>query len=314
MCPFSPFLEGPNVYLPSVADPGLPKTGGGSTGDDIPIIDLPGKGEDHDTGVCEYTIQTEDINVAHKSWKDSGSAEWWKKWIHDHGAKKWSDRFFKQVMDTPGGSTYDCTILTSSSCALPESKACSTYIPPQGYYMHFQISNTFDGFKTLWWQTIKESVTQLSSEIKKIVREYGTPPQEENGDFVNMLVGILTSLAGFGAAKPLFTGTMTSFAGVFTAMSAGTNWEEKVSPDTLEKKLEEAYGDMFTEILNSTENFVGNMFGGVNPTGWSDDKMTDFVYEFFRDGDWLSRDITKPFMNHYITQVQSKWACHLLCA
>ncbi|CVL06806.1 uncharacterized protein FMAN_11902 [Fusarium mangiferae] len=100
---------------------------------------------------------------------------------------------------------------------------------------------------------------------------------------------------------------MTSFAGVFAAMSAGTSWEEKVSPDTLGDELEEAYGEIFTQILNSTENFVGNMFGGVPPTGWSENKMTDFIYELFRDGDWLSRSITKPFMDQYISQVQAKW-------
>ncbi|CVL03596.1 related to acetylxylan esterase [Fusarium proliferatum] len=292
---------------PPTTDPGLPKTGGGSVGDDIPIIDLPGKGEDHDTDVCNYTFNTDDISVAHKSWKDSGSADWWNKWIHDKGTKNWSARFFMQVMDTPGGPTYDCTYLTSSSCSLPGDKNCSTYLPPQGFYMHIQIANTFDGFKKVWLQSITESVIQLSSGIKRIVREYGTPPQQENGDFINMLVGILTSLAGFGAAKPLFTGTMTSFAGAFAAMSAGTSWEEKVSPDTLNDKLEDAYGEMFSQILNSTESFVGILFGGVPPKGWSDDKMTDFVYEFFRDGDWLSSSITKPFMDEYISQVQTKW-------
>ncbi|KAF5699585.1 fg-gap repeat domain-containing protein [Fusarium globosum] len=100
---------------------------------------------------------------------------------------------------------------------------------------------------------------------------------------------------------------MTSFAGAFAAMSAGTSWEEKVSPDTLNDKLEDAYGEMFSQILNSTESFVGILFGGVPPKGWSDDKMTDFVYEFFRDGDWLSSSITKPFMDEYISQVQTKW-------
>lgn len=289
----------------------MPKTGGGSVGDEIPIIDLPGKGEDHDTDVCNYTFNTDDISVAHKSWKDSGSADWWNKWIHDKGTKNWSARFFMQVMDTPGGPTYDCTYLTSSSCSLPGDKNCSTYLPPQGFYMHIQIANTFDGFKKVWLQSITESVIQLSSGIKRIVREYGTPPQQENGDFINMLVGILTSLAGFGAAKPLFTGTMTSFAGAFAAMSAGTSWEEKVSPDTLNDKLEDAYGEMFSQILNSTESFVGILFGGVPPKGWSDDKMTDFVYEFFRDGDWLSSSITKPFMDEYISQVQTKWVCRL---
>jgi hypothetical protein len=247
--------------------------------------------------------------VVHKTWKDSGAADWWKKWIHDNGAKDWSDKFFQQVIadGEQGGSTFDCTALSSSNCPGPAAKSCRTYTPPQAFYMHLQIGNLFDGFNAFWMETVEDAIGQLSSGIKAIVSEYGTPPQEENSDFLNMLIGILTSLAGFGAAKPLLTGTMTSFAGIFTAMGAGTSWEETVSPETLNDKLEIAYGNMFNNVMNSTKGFVGHIFGGVPPKGWSDDKMTEYVYDFFKDADWLSKDITKPAMKTYIEQVHSKW-------
>ncbi|KAF5982347.1 acetylxylan esterase [Fusarium bulbicola] len=265
---------------PPTTDPGLPKTGGGSVGDDIPIIDLPGKGEDHSGEICGYKYQTNSTDVMHKTWKDSGSADWWDKWIHTNGAEAWSDHFFMQVMNQPGGSTFDCNKLSSDSCGLPAGKNCSDYIPPQGFYMHFQIANLFNAFKTLWMDSIENSIVQLSTGIKEIVKEYGTPPHQDNGDFLNMLVGILTSLAGFGAEKALFTGDMTSFAGIFASMSAGSSWETTVSPETLNEDLEMAYGDMFRKVVNSTHTW---------------------------DGDWLSKDITSPAIDHYLEQVRKKW-------
>ncbi|KAG7409901.1 Multidomain esterase [Fusarium oxysporum f. sp. rapae] len=292
---------------PPTTDPGLPKTGGGSVGDDIPIIDLPGKGEDHSGEVCGYTYQTSSTDVMHKTWKESGSADWWDKWIHKNGAEAWSDHFFMQVMNQPGGSTFDCNKLSSDSCGLPEGKNCSDYIPPQGFYMHFQIANLFNAFRSLWMDSVENAIEQLSSGIKTIVQEYGTPPHQDNGDFLNMLVGILTSLAGFGAEKALFTGTMTSFAGIFASMSAGSSWETTVSPETLNEELEMAYGDMFRKVMNSTKTFVPFIFNGSLPKGWNDKQMTEYVYDFFKDGDWLSKDITSPAIDHYLEQVRKKW-------
>ncbi|KAF4968093.1 hypothetical protein FSARC_4454 [Fusarium sarcochroum] len=301
---------------PATTDPGLPKTGGGSVGDDIPDIDLPGKGVEDDPDVsriCGYNFSSTDIDVIHKSWKDSGASDWWKKWIEDTGAEGWSNKFFQQVIadGTQGGSTYDCINFGPDKCPGPEGNACKTYSPPEAFYMHIQMANFFDVFVTIWMETLEHAIVQLSSGIKKIVADYGTPPKEENGDFLNMLVGILTSLAGFGAAKPLFAGTTTAMAGIFASMSAGAGWQETVSPDGLNDKLEIAYGEMFQKVMNQTENFVEHIFRGKllwTCTGGGCPTVTrDWVYSFFKDGDWLSSGITTPAVEQYISQVQKKW-------
>ncbi|KAM0549173.1 hypothetical protein ACHAPJ_009482 [Fusarium lateritium] len=301
---------------PATTDPGLPKTGGGSVGDDIPDVDLPGKGVDNGqdpSKICGYDFDSKDIDMVHKTWKDSGAADWWDKWIYKTGADDWSNKFFEQVManGTQKGSTFDCTDFTLGNCPGPEGKECITYTPPESFYMHIQMGNLFDAFEKLWMSTVEHAVEQLSSGIKTIVADYGTPPEEENGDFLNMLVGILTSLAGFGAAKPLIAGTTTALAGIFAAMSAGSSWDETVSPDTLNDKLEMAYGEIFKKVMKKSQDFVEHLFrgellwtcnGGACPT-----VTTGWVYSFFKDGDWLSKEITNPAVKQYISQVQKKW-------
>ncbi|KAF5710337.1 acetylxylan esterase [Fusarium mundagurra] len=147
-----------------------------------------------------------------------------------------------------------------------------------GFYMDFQIANLFNAFKSIWMDNVENAIEQLSSGIKTIVKEHSTPPHEENGDFLNMLVGILTSPAGFGAERALFTGTMTYLAGIFASMSAGSSWETTVSPETLNEELEMAYGDMFRKVMNSTKTFVPFIFSGSLPKGWTEKQMTKYYF------------------------------------
>ena len=159
--------------------------------------------------------------------------------------------------------------------------------------------------------TVEDAIEQLSTGIKTIVADYGTPPKEENTAFLDMLVGILTSLAGFGAAKPLIAGPTTAIAGIFTTMSTAVGWDEQVSPDTLNDKLENAYGQMFKGVMDSTQEFVEHFFSGKllgqnsgGAIGWV---TTQWVYLFFKDANWLSKEITNPAVKDFIAKAQKKW-------
>ncbi|KAH6962784.1 hypothetical protein DER45DRAFT_590696 [Fusarium avenaceum] len=285
-------------------------------GNDDVDIDLPNKGVDNDQDadtICGYKFDSKDIDVVRKSWKDSGAAAWWKDFIWETGADDWSNKFFAEVMagGKQGGSTYDCTDFTLGNCPGPEGKECVTYHPPEAFYMHIQMGNLFDAFEKLWMSTVEQAVEQLSSGIKKIVADYGTPPEEENTNLLNMLVGILTSLAGFGALSPAIAGSTTALAGIFASMSSGMSWEDQVSPDTLNDKLESAYGEMFKKVMKTSQDFVEHLFRGELPGQWSGGGVpmitTQWVYLFFNDANWLSKEITNPAVKDFIAKVHKKW-------
>lgn len=287
----------------------------GCDGDDSGIH-LPHKGVDNDQDtdkICGYDFDSKDIDTVHKAWKDSGAAAWWKDFIDTNGPDDWSNKFFAEVMadGKQGGSTFDCTDFTLGNCPGPEGKACATYNPPESFYVHIQMGNVFDAFEKLWMSTVEHAVEQLSSGIKKIVADFGTPPKEHNGDFLNMLVGILTSMAGFGVLSPAISGPTTAMAGIFATMSSSMSWDEKVSPDTLNDKLESAYGEMFKKVMKSSQDYVEGLFRGKLPGEWSGGGVPtitkQWVWLFFDKADWLSKEISNPAVKTFISQVQKKW-------
>jgi hypothetical protein len=305
-------LEGDDAGWAPGQDPGFgplpspPSQGNDDDDDDDDgTIDLPQKGVED---ICGHNFGSEDIEVIRKSWKESGAADWWKDFIMKTKASDWSNKFFQQVMadGTQGGSTYDCTRFTIGNCPGPGNKACSTYNPPEAFYMHIQIGNVFNSFEKLWMTTVENAIEDLSTGIKTIVDAFGTPPPEDNVSFLNMLVGILTSLAGFGAVAPLVAGPATAFAGIFTSLGAGMDWEEEVSSATLNDKLENAYGQMFKKVMDTSQNFVESLFRGEQIDGVDKD-ATEWVYDFFKDANWLSKNITNPAIDQYIYQAHKKW-------
>ncbi|KAM0209841.1 hypothetical protein ACHAQD_011018 [Fusarium lateritium] len=304
-------LEGDDAGWAPGQDPGFgplpspPSQGNDDNDDDNGTIDLPNKGVED---ICGHNFGSEDIEVIRESWKESGAADWWKDFIMKTKASDWSNKFFQQVMadGTQGGSTYDCTRFTIGNCPGPGNKACSTYNPPEAFYMHIQIGNVFNSFEKLWMTTVENAIEDLSTGIKTIVDAFGTPPPEDNVSFLNMLVGILTSLAGFGAVAPLVAGPATAFAGIFTSLGAGMDWEEEVSSATLNDKLENAYGQMFKKVMDTSQNFVESLFRGEQIDGVDKD-ATEWVYDFFKDANWLSKNITNPAIDQYIYQAHKKW-------
>jgi chitinase len=279
-------------------------------------IDLPNKGTVNDQDadrICGYKFDSKDPDVVRKSWKDSGAADWWEDFIYDTGAEDWSNKFFQEVMadGKQGGSTFDCTEFILGNCPGPGTKACNTYHPPEAFYMHIQIGNLFDAFEKIWMDTVEQAIKELSKGIKQIVKDYGTPPTDSNGAFLNMLVGILTSLAGFGVTSPMIAGPTTALAGMFASMGSGIAWDEQVTPDTLNDKLESAYGEMFETVMKKSQDFIEKLFRGDVLSNWSGGGVpkvrAQYVYNFFKDADWLSKEITTPAVKNYIAKAQKKW-------
>ncbi|XEU97574.1 hypothetical protein FSHL1_002860 [Fusarium sambucinum] len=289
-------------------DPGLPKTGGGSVGDDITDVDLPEKGVDSDK-ICKWSFDSEDEDKNFESWTKSGAAKWFKDWLYEKGADKWTDKFFKAVIGggNQGGSTMNCKNLGSTTCQGPGTTACSSYTPPETFYVHQQIGVMFSAFHQIWTDTINFSIKQLAGGIKEIVDEYGEPPKDDRAMMLNMLVGILTSAAGLSAKSTGAAGTLTFFSGAFASASANSGeFPTGVSKEDLADDLVNAYGTVFNEVLNVTTGYVEAVLSGSKPDNIKG-SAEDWVHDVFSHGQWLSEPYVTKGMKTYIEGTHKKW-------
>ncbi|KAF5001515.1 hypothetical protein FGRMN_986 [Fusarium graminum] len=294
---------------PADKDPGLPKTGGGSVGDDITEIDLPEKGVDSGK-ICKWTFDSEDQDKTSEAWTKSGAAKWFKEWFSKNKAKNWTDSFFKAVIagGSQGGSTFDCKDLGSTTCTGPGTTPCSSYTPPEAFYVHVQIANMFSGFHKIWTKTINFSIQQLSGGIKDIVDKYGEPRSDDRALILNMLVGILTSGAGLGASSTAISGSLTFFSGAIAQAAANSgSFSQQVSKEDLNDDLENAYGKAFTAVLNATNGYVESVLSGAVPSTIKDTSAEDWVLSNFDQGQWLSEPYVTKAMKTYVEATHKKW-------
>ncbi|EXK87540.1 hypothetical protein FOQG_08887 [Fusarium oxysporum f. sp. raphani 54005] len=294
---------------PADKDPGLPKTGGGSVGDDIKEIDLPEKGVETDK-ICKMNFDSKDQAKISETWTKSGAAQWFKDFITKNKAENWTDKFFKAVIagGQQGGSTMDCKDLGSTTCVGPGATACTTYTPPEAFYVHVQISNLFSALHKIWTKSVNFSIDQLSGGIKDIVDKYGEPPSDDRALILNMLVGILTSGAGLGAKAPGISGSLTFLSGAFAQASANSgSFSKVVTKEDLKDDLENAYGKVFGAILNVTNGYVEGVLSGKLPDEIKDTTAEDFVLDNFDQGQWLSEPAVTEAMKTYVEGTHNKW-------
>lgn len=262
--------------------------------------------------ICKYKYDYEDQTEVFTAWAMSGAASWWLEWIKKNGAKNWTDKFFQQVVagGKQGSSTMDCKDLGSTTCQGPGTTPCATYTPPMAFYVHVQIANMFSAFHKIWMKEINFSIQQLSGGIKDIVKEYGNPPSDDRGMILNMLVGILTSAAGVGAANAGIAGTLTLFSGAVAQASANSDsFDQMVTPQDLNDDLENAYGKAFTAVLNSTNSYVEHVLSGNLPDDLSGGELSaeDWVFSRFALGDWLSEPLITKNVATFVESTHKKW-------
>ena len=266
--------------------------------------------------ICKYDFASTDDNVLLDTWVNTGASKWFLSFLNGKGPDKWTDNFFQFVIadGTQGGSTFDCDHFGSSNCAGPGGTKCVTYTPPMAFYVHIQMANLYSAYNQMYYAWVKQSIEQLSRGIKDIVATWGTPPPEDNSMFLNMLVGILTSLAGLagglGGVLKEATDPLTFMAGGFAqlAADAGGDWGDIVDPDVLNDKLEEAWGGIFSGVTTAMFDYIGNFFDGVLPKELEGKtNAVDWVWGTFVNGNFLSKDKVDDLVDMYMRNTQDKW-------
>ncbi|KAJ4235468.1 hypothetical protein NW757_013509 [Fusarium falciforme] len=228
--------------------------------------------------ICNLDMDTEDTKALTSRWIQSGAATWFLNFLRERGAERWTDKFFKKVMDQ-SSLNFDCTAVLSGHCSGPGEK---------------------------------------TSRIKEVVETYGTPPESKNALILNMFVGVLTSLAGMsghvsdispGSTMGKFANPLTVFSGIFAQASAADGSVKRITPENLNHDLEKAYGNMFTAVMGQLNDTLLTVFGGVLPEGWSKDDISpeDYVWIHFAKGEWLNYHLKDEAVNLYVSNTQDRF-------
>ncbi|KAJ4247440.1 hypothetical protein NW762_013115 [Fusarium torreyae] len=168
----------------------------------------------------------------------------------------------------------------------------------------------FSAFHKIWMKSINFNIQQLSGGIKDIVEQYGDPRSDDRGMILNMLVGILTSAAGLGAAAPGISGSLTFFVGAIAQAAANSaSFSHKVTPEDLNDDLENAYGKAFTAVLESTNGYAEDVLSSTLPDSMKGGGLTAeyWVYSRFSQGEWLSESMITKAMKTYVEGTHKKW-------
>ncbi|KAJ4307387.1 hypothetical protein N0V84_012774 [Fusarium piperis] len=267
--------------------------------------------------ICSLDFDTEDPKALTSRWIQSGAATWFLNFLRERGAERWTDKFFKKVMDQ-NSLNFDCSALLTGSCGGPGGKHCSTYLPPPSYYVHLQMGNLHAAMDQLWAGMVTNGITTLSKDITEIVETYGTPPESKNALILNMFVGVLTSLAGIsghindvspGNALGKFVNPLTIFSGIFAQASAADGGVKGISPEDLNRGLKKAYGTMFSAVMGQLNETLTTVFGGVLPERWSKDDISpeDWVWIHFAKGEWLNYHLKDDVVNLYVKNTQDRF-------
>lgn len=267
--------------------------------------------------VCDLSFNTTDPTELSNVWIASGAATWFLKFLREYGATKWISNFSQVALGT-SGPTLNCEILNSGNCAGPGSDTCRKYNPPSAYFVHLQFANLYSILNAEWAQLVNDAIDNLSGKISAIVDDLGTPPKDDNSVILNMLVGLLTSMAGISGGisdasttSPLgkFANPLTFFAGMFAQMAADGGATDAVDADTLKQELKTAYGKIFKAIMKQNEATMTTVLGGALPDGWSPDDINveDWVWSKFAKGEFMNLYNCNDAVRIFISNVQLRW-------
>ncbi|KAF4958030.1 hypothetical protein FSARC_11127 [Fusarium sarcochroum] len=267
--------------------------------------------------ICNIDFCTTDPTLLTKRWIQSGAATWFNNYMDQHSVEGWATKFFTRVKNATT-INYNCATVNSPNCRIPEDEDCPDYFPPSAYYVHYQMGSLYDGLNQIWSNMLDESVGKLTTKIPDIVKAYGTPEEDTNALILNMFVGVLTSLAGISGGikdvvpnNPLgkFVNPLTAVSGVFAQAAAADGSVEGLSPEDLEKSLDENWGKMFTAVMNSIKVTLNAVFNGKLPNGWEKEITPEnYVKMWLLEGDWMNVAVINEMVDLYVNNTQDRFA------
>lgn len=171
--------------------------------------------------------------------------------------------------------------MNAGTCDGPESKACTSYNPPETFYVHIAIANLNSALNELYVEFTTKAVSDISDKIHTITKEWGTPPKDEMPTMFSNIAAMLTTLVGIDGTvgsmpenkKPpgggKFGGPMVVLSGITSLVN--NNYEAKdQSPTEVQDDLAAYYAGMFDSLVGNINSTAYDIFTGKNPDAISE--------------------------------------------
>ena len=263
---------------------------------------------------CELPFNEEDLAVVQDTWEKSGAGTFLYDFLTENGVEDWVGNLFQETVGdgNQGGSTYDCTNFPAEgSCTSPGHQLCLEYTPEEMFYVHLSIANLYSAFVTIHEDMQDSMITNLASEIKKVVEIFGPPPPDNPFIFA-LLIGAFVGAAALAGPVWMIGAPMTGIVGGLNIASGIQASEEEPTPMDWENELESSLGDFYSGFSDTLESTIQAIFGG-NFDGLEgfDSDPVDFIVEQFDGGKMLDYKLVDPAIDAWSDAV-SKMIVRLL--
>ncbi|THC96194.1 hypothetical protein EYZ11_004313 [Aspergillus tanneri] len=215
------------------------------------------------------------------TWKTSNAERFLWDFLVNNGTEDWASQITQQTIGSSEGGS-------------------------KMYFIQISMARCFGMFLQMHEAMQDYAIEQLSSGIKGIVSDLGTPKVDSS--IVPLLLGVMATASSF-APTLWFVGSPLAFAsGLFSSMSAlmSANPPELSTNDALEEQL----GKVFGPAQKHLEESIKTIFNGKPLFHWDGDYgIKRHIADTFADGKFLDKNIVnkaveswKKAVTHQITQ------------
>lgn len=256
---------------------------------------------------CELPFNAGDLGVVQDTWEKSGAGTFLRDFLSENGVDDWVGNLFQHTVGggSQGGSTYDCTNFPAEgSCNSPGHQLCLDYTPPEMFYVHLSIANLYSAFVTIHEDMQDSMITNLASEIKKVVDIFGPPPAEDSF-ILTLLIGAFVGAAAFAGPAWMIGAPMTGVAGGLNIASGIQASQEGPTPQDWENELESTLGGIYKGFSDTLESTIKAIFSG-NFDGLEgfDSDPVDWIVDQFDGGKMLDYKLVNPAIDAWSDAVR----------
>lgn len=207
---------------------------------------------------CDMMYNTADPRILKETWENSGAADFLDKFLTDTGVPDWTNHFFRDVFNTPGGTPFDCVAPRTTQCGA--ARDCTAYDPHEAFFVHQSIATLYSQYNRVYEAMQDAAVEELGSGIQEIVDAFVAPPGDSSYLFT-ILVGAFVSGAALAGPHWQVGAPLTGVVGALN-LASGMYAASPKSPMDYEKNLSKSLVDFYKGYRDTLDKTVGQIFGG----------------------------------------------------
>ncbi|KAM7212941.1 hypothetical protein V8F06_011696 [Rhypophila decipiens] len=261
------------------------------------------------TGVCALEWNSGNVATDNATWHNSGAADWFYDFLaHLYPLKAWPNELFKKVLGT-AGTTIDCINYDAPGCEPPAATACSSYNPPEAFFVHISMSNLYKsmlGFHSDLSDMVDEALTGAIADISATFAE----PDPEAQMILNILSGAIATISGVSLTISHFDVESLAVLDDSLAVMAAffTDLSMQPSSGTVRDALTELLGDAIVSLKDDMIRVANNVYNPAPPPSHqpvNSFNQQKYIAGVFANGAWLDNQVFGLAMQVYSRSVQN---------